>query len=118
MSGAGLGVRVAPSAAIATARSAASAERSSKRSCDTRMPLMLRTRSPSKAAILRISASKLAAALEVEIAPHGEDALVTVALHQVQRRRAAEAPVGRDDPAVRKIAIVRKQDAQRLVDAE
>jgi hypothetical protein len=40
-----------------------------------------------------------------------------VALHDLQRR-GAEAGVWRSDPAVGKVAIVRKEDPQGLVDAE
>src|SRR5439155_20269438 len=112
-------MRSAPSAAMATDWSAASPERSSNRRWETRMPLILRTRSPRKCVTSRTSsACNLAAALEVEIAPHGEKAFVTVPLHHVERSGAAEAAIRRQHPAVREIEVLRKQDAQRLVNAE
>src|SRR6185503_3155117 len=60
----------------------------------------------------------LASALEVQVAPHGEDALVAVTLHEVHRGSAAEAPVRHADPAVREVEVVRKENAQRLMDAK
>src|SRR5688572_8694568 len=113
MRGAGLGMRVAASAAMATSRSVSSRARSSKRSCETRMPLMLRTRSPRKSATWRINSSNnLPAALEVQVAAHREDALVAVLLHDVERGRAAKAPVRRAHPAIGEAAVMGKQNAQ------
>src|SRR5688572_12348694 len=86
------------------------------------MPLMLRARSAWKSAacVMRSgynAPDRSVAALEVEMAAHGQDAFVTP-LHDLERRVGAEAPVGGRHPAIGEIRVVREDDAQRLVDAE
>src|SRR5258706_1564838 len=128
MSGESLGMRPRASAATAKARSAGSSERSSNRSCETRIVWMLRTRSPWKSAASPMSSSYMtaaserggrgsAAALEIQIAPDREQPLEAL-LHQLERRALAETPVGRRYPAVGEVAVLGKKNPQGLVDAK
>src|SRR5581483_2077045 len=132
-------MRSAPSAATATARSAGSSERSSNRSCETRIVWMLRTRSPWKSSTSLISSSYMMGRrgfpssleegwrrrrrggspppLEIQIPAHREQPLEAL-LHHLERRAVAEAAVGRAHPAVGEVAVVREEYSQRLVDAE
>jgi hypothetical protein len=55
--------------------------------------------------------------LEVQIATQREQTFEAATHHEVDRSPAQSA-IGGGHPAVGKVAIVRKQDAQRLVDAQ
>src|SRR5690348_5025515 len=91
------------------------------------MPGMLRTRSPWKSTFASTRSAciqcpsppggKSASPLEIEVATQCEQTLEAVLEDHVDRA-CAEPPIGLRHPAVGKIAIVRKQNAQRLVDAE
>src|SRR5690348_749971 len=82
------------------------------------MPGMLRIRSSWKSTLVANRSSRTSpAALKIEIAPDGQQSFEAVLQHDVDRPRA-KPPIGSRHPAVREIAVVRKQDAQRLVDAE
>jgi len=54
---------------------------------------------------------------QIEIAPDGEKTLETALADQIHRTRT-ETAVELRHPAINEVAIVRKQNAQRLVNAE